>query len=344
MDRLERRTLLRAGLLVPATAAMTASAGPAAAVPRRTRTLATGLNYPWGIDFLRDGSALVSERNSGRVLRVRPGGGYSVAGRIPDVFNNGGEGGLMGLALSPNFYRDRWVYLFKTTRSDNRVIRVKYVDGRLGTRQVILSGIPRAQTHNGGGLWFSDYPSLFVTTGDTRNPALAQNKRSLAGKILRLKPDGTAQRGNPFGTRIYSYGHRNPQGITNVPKGRLWCTELGENTWDELNWIRAGRNYGWPDAEGSDGAGGYTDPLAQWNPADCSPSGIALLRGHAWVGALRGQSLWSVDLVGAGRGTKRRFFQGDFGRIRMVKRAPDSSLWIGTSNGGGNDRIMRIAI
>jgi glucose/arabinose dehydrogenase len=345
---MERRTLLKAGLTAPLAVALAEGGAPALAAPTATRTLATGLNFPWGAAFLPDGSALVSERNSGRVLRVLPTGGAAEVGRILGVFNNGGEGGLMGLALSPDFGRDRWVYMYQTTRTDNRVIRVKFVDGSLGARQVVLGGIPRAQTHNGGGLWFtgrpSGNPSLWVTTGDTRNSALAQNKRSLAGKILRLRPDGTAQRGNPFGNRVYSYGHRNPEGITMDPDGRMWSSELGENTWDELNQIRFGRNYGWPRVEGPDGPGGYTDPLTQWHPVNCSPSGIAILGGRAWIGALRGQSLWSVDIVGAGAGTRQRYFQGTFGRIRMVKRAPDNSLWIGTSNGGGGDVIVRITI
>jgi glucose/arabinose dehydrogenase len=340
----DRRTLLKAGLATPVATTLVATGSPALAAPTATATLARGLNFPWGAAFLPDGSALVSERNSGRVLRVRPGGGFTEVGRILGVFNNGGEGGLMGLALSPHFADDRWVYMFQTTRTDNRVIRVKFVRGRLGDREVVLGGIPRAQTHNGGGLWFSSRPSLWVTTGDTRNSALAQDRGSLAGKILRLKLDGTAQVSNPFGNRVFSYGHRNPEGITIDPRGRVWSSELGENTWDELNLIREGRNYGWPRVEGRDGAGGFTDPFVQWHPVNCSPSGVAILRGRAWVGALRGQSLWSVDIVGTGLRTKRRFFQGRFGRIRMVKRAPDGSLWIGTSNGGGADRIIRVTV
>jgi glucose/arabinose dehydrogenase len=345
---MDRRTLLKAGLATPLAGALAAVTAPAAAAPAVTTTLATGLDLPWGLAFLPDGSALVSERNTGRVLRVRPGGGATAVGRILGVYNNGGEGGLMGLALSPSFATDRWVYLFQTTRTDNRVIRVRFVDGRLGAREVVLGGIPRAQTHNGGGLWFTGRPggrpSLWVTTGDTRHSALAQDKGSLAGKILRLRPDGRAQTGNPFGNRVYSYGHRNAEGITIGPDGAMWATELGENTWDELNRIRWGRNYGWPRVEGGDGAGGYPDPLAQWHPADCSPSGLAIVGGRAWVGALRGESLWSVDLTGTGRGTKRRYFQGRFGRIRTVERAPDGSLWVGTSNGGGGDRILRVTV
>lgn len=340
---MERRTLLKAGLVVPAVASATTLVGsPADARPRVSGTLATGLNFPWGMDFLPDGSALVTERNSGRVLRVRKSGGFSVVGTVPGVYNDGGEGGLMGIAISRSFARDRWVYVSYTTTSDNRVARLRMTDAGLGAPQVILGGIPSGHTHNGGGLLFTRYGSLFVTTGDTRDGSLAQNRGSLAGKILRLKPDGTAQRGNPFGTRVFTLGHRNPQGITMGDDGRLWASELGENTWDELNRIVAGHNYGWPRVEGGDGAGGTRDPLVRWHPVDCSPSGIATLYGRAWIGALRGQSLWSVDIKGKGLRKKVRYFHGTFGRIRMVKRAPDNSLWITTSNGGGRDKVVRI--
>lgn len=339
---MERRTLLKAGLVVPAALSTVAlSSSPAQAALTPGAPLATGLNYPWGIDFLSDGSALVTERNSGRVLRVQPDGGYSVVGTVPGVYNNGGEGGLMGLALSPDYATDHWVYVFLTTRTDNRIVRMQYTGSGLGAPQVVLSGIPRNQTHNGGGLWFSDYPSLFATTGDTRHPEFAQNRSSLAGKILRMKPDGSPQTGNPYGTRVYTHGHRNPEGIT-IADGRIWSSELGENTWDELNLIRAGRNYGWAKVEGNDGPHGYTNPYAQWHTDECSPSGVAVVEGRAWVGALRGQCLWSVDIEGRGARAKHRYFHNTYGRIRMVKKGPDGSLWIGTSNGGNADKIIRL--
>jgi glucose/arabinose dehydrogenase len=343
----DRRTLLRAGLATPAvTSASLLLTTSAEARPRVGRTLASGLDLPWGIGFLPSGNALVTERNSGRVLRVQPSGHVREIGTVAGVYNGGGEGGLMGLAVSPTFTRDRFVYVFVTTREDNRILRMRYTASGLGTPQVLVAGIPRALTHNGGGLVFSRgrRPSLFASTGDTRRPELAQLRSSLAGKILRLKPDGSAQTGNPFGTRVFTRGHRNPQGLALDHLGGLWCSELGENTWDELNRIRRGRNYGWPVAEGSDGPGGYRNPFTQWHPENCSPSGLAVARGRAWVGALRGESLWSVDLAGRDAHRRVRYFEGRFGRIRMVERAPDGSLWIGTSNGGGQDRIIRIRL
>jgi len=343
----DRRTVLKAGAIVPtAASAALLLAPPAEAVPRVGATLARGLSIPWGIGFLPNGNALVTERNSGQVLRVRPTGGATVVGRVPGVFNGGGEGGLMGLAVSPTFVRDRLVYVFLTTGTDNRIVRMRYTSAGLSAPQVVVSGIPRALTHNGGGLMFSrgTRPSLFATTGDTRRPELAQRRSSLAGKILRMKPDGSPQDGNPYGTRVFTLGHRNPQGIVLDATGRIWSSELGENTWDELNWIRNGRNYGWPGAEGSDGPGGRTNPFVQWHTDVCSPSGVAVARGRAWVGALRGECLWSVNLAGPAARRRTRFFHHDFGRVRMVKRAPDGSLWVGTSNGGGQDRIVRIRL
>lgn len=344
---MDRRTLLKAGVAVPAvTSAALLLPDAAEARPVVGRTLASGLDFPWGIGFLPTGNALVTERNSGRVLRVQPSGRVRTIGTVAGAYNDGGEGGLMGLAISPNFARDRWVYFFLTTRTDNRIQRMRYTASGLGAPEVLLAGIPRNTYHNGGGLMFSrgHRPSLFATTGDSQRPELAQRRDSLAGKILRMRPDGRRQVGNPFGNRVFTRGHRNPQGIALDPANQIWCTELGLNTWDELNVIRRGRNYGWPNAEGSDGPGGYPNPFTQWHPENCSPSGLAVARGRAWVGALRGESLWSVDLTGPDARRRQRHFEGRFGRVRMVKRAPDGSLWIGTSNGGGQDRIVRIRL
>ncbi len=219
-----------------------------------------------------------------------------------------------------------------TTQDDNRIVRMRYDGSGLGPVEVLLDGIPRAKNHNGGGLWFSSSSSLFASTGDATDTTLPQNKSSLAGKILRLTPEGAAHPGNPFGTSVYSFGHRNPEGVTTDGAGNVWASEFGQNTWDELNRIVSGFNYGWPRVEGRDGAGGYRDPLTQWHPVNCSPSGIAILGGRAWLGALRGECLWSVDIAGANLGTRRRYFTGSYGLIRLVKRAPDGSLWIGTSN------------
>ena len=353
---MDRRTLLKAGLAAPAAGlvlpiseSFTMSAD---ARPRRGATLARNLKVPWGIDFLPGGNALVSERETGRILLVRKNGsGYRSVGRVPGVFRGPGEGGLLGLALHPNFRRNRWLYAFMTTNVDNRIVRMKYVNGRIGRPRVILKGIPAAQHHNGGGLAFGPGGMLYASTGDAENAGAAQNRRSRAGKILRMTPTGRVPRGNPFGNYTWTFGHRNPEGITFGPHGTLWASEFGEKGSDELNRIVKRHNYGWPRVEGRDGPGGFHDPFVRWDTDACSPSGVAILAGRAWLGALQGECLWSVRLSGPHRGRKRRHFTGDFGRIRSVATAPDRSLWIMTSNNDGranpgrtDDRIIRIRV
>jgi glucose/arabinose dehydrogenase len=344
---MDRRTLLRTAAVTPlAAAAGLATAAPAGAVPRFGTTLASGLNIPWGLDFLPDGSALCCMRNDGRLIRIQPSGGFSEVATLPST-RSGSEDGALGLAVSPQFATDRRVYAYYSTPSDNRVAWFTYEGGVLGSPNVILSGIPHGRIHNGGRLFFAANGSLFITCGESGNKPLAQNKASLGGKILRIDRDGNPWPTNPLiGTtgddRIYSWGHRNPQGIDQASDGRMWACELGQDTWDELNQVAAGRNYGWPTVEGPDGPGGFFDPLVTWHPADCSPSGMAIRGGYAYIGALRGQSLWRVDIKGSGLRTKVRFFQNTFGRIRTVRLAPDDSLWITTANGSDKDRVIKI--
>jgi len=216
---------------------------------------------------------------------------------------------------------------------------------------VVLDGIPRSLHHNGGGLTFGPDGMLYVSTGDAEHPGWSQRRRSLAGKVLRVRPGGGVPRDNPFANPVWSYGHRNVEGIAFDGGGRLWATEFGNSRADELNRILPGRNYGWPRAEGPDGPGGYRDPLAHWRPENCSPGGIAIVGNRAWIGALRGQSLWSVVLSGAHKGRRRRHLHGRFGRIRGVHAAPDGSLWITTSNRDGrapahahDDKVVRIRL
>jgi glucose/arabinose dehydrogenase len=347
---MDRRTLLRAGLLAPAAVALPALESEAAlAAPRVTKTLARDLDTPWNITFLPSGNALVTERDTGWVTLVRRTGGKHRIRRL--AVHHDGESGLLGLVLHPSFRSNRVLYAYLTTSSDNRVVRMTYSGGQLSAPTPIVTGIPSNSYHNGGGLAFGPDGCLYISTGDAGDRQRAQNLSSRGGKILRVTPAGHAAPGNPFGNRVWTYGHRNVEGITFGPSGRLWASEFGENTWDELNHIVKGHNYGWPRAEGSDGPGGYTDPLAQWHPVDCSPSGIAVARNRAWLGALRGASLWSVVLTGPDRGHKVRHFENRFGRIRAVRRAPDGALWIGTSNRDGNgspgtddDRILRVAV
>jgi len=355
VSELDRRTLLKGGLVAAGALALGGgTAGPALGAVRVERTLAHGLAVPWGIAFLPSGNALVGERDSGDVHVVRRGGGRYRVGHV-DAFSQlsaAGESGLLGLALHPGFATNRWVYAYHSTRSDNRIVRMRYADGRLGSAHLVLAGIPMSVHHNGGGLAFGPGGLLFASTGDAEDGARAQDRRSLGGKTLRMTPAGGVPAGNPFGTRVWSMGHRNVEGITFAPDGTLWASEFGEKRTDELNRIVRGGNYGWPRVEGADGAGGYRDPFAQWSPtSSCSPSGVAVAAGRAWLGALQGECLFSVRLSGPRAGATSRHLAGRYGRIRAVRRAPDGSLWIGTSNRDGratpgprDDKVVRIAV
>ncbi|QIK68161.1 PQQ-dependent sugar dehydrogenase [Nocardioides sp. HDW12B] len=345
---LDRRTLLTttAGAAAVTAAGSLLGAAPAVAAPRRGAVLARGLDIPWGLTFLPNGDALVTERENARVSRVRRGGGLVSVGRIEgvDLSDDAGEGGLLGCVVSPTFREDREVFFYLTTPTDNRVIAMRFVGGGLQDRRTVLAGIPRARTHNGGRLAFGPDGLLYATTGDTREPSTSQNTSSLAGKILRMQRDGSPAAGNPFGNQVWSYGHRNVQGVAWDADGRMWATEFGEQRTDELNRIRSGGNYGWPGTEGRGGPAGTIDPFVTWSlTGTCSPSGLAVARGRAWVGALAGQSLYSVVLAGPDEGRIRRHFRGDVGRIRTVVTAPDGSLWITTAN-GGNDRVIRVLL
>ena len=345
---LDRRTLLTAAAVGAASPVLLR--GAAQAAPTAGEVLAENLQVPWGVAFLPNGDALVGERPNGQVHRVSKGGGRSLVGTLSGV-QDIGEGGLLGIAVAPTFADDRWVYFYFTSSDDNRIVRRRFRGGSLGPSRVVLDGIPRASNHNGGRLAFGPDGLLYASTGDAGNTSRAQNKKSLGGKILRLRPDGGVPDGNPFDNRVWSYGHRNVQGLAWDGLGRLWATELGQDTRDELNRIRPGRNYGWPQVEGGDGDGPYADPFVTWSTDECSPSGLAITKGRAWLGALRGQSLWSVRLTGPNARTKVRHLEGDFGRIRTVQQAPDGSLWITTSNrdgrgspSGTDDRVIRITV
>ncbi|MGH3994224.1 MAG: PQQ-dependent sugar dehydrogenase, partial [Pseudonocardiaceae bacterium] len=317
--------------------------------PRVASTIATNLASPWGLAFLSDGSALVSERNTARIKRIAN-GTVTTIGTVPGV-RPGGEGGLHGLAVSSNFATDRLVYAYHTAANDNRVVRMRYTT-TLGSPQVIVSGIPRASIHNGGRLAFGPDGMLYISAGDAGVTSRAQNLSSLGGKILRVTPTGAAAPGNPFGSRVFSYGHRNVQGLAFDSGGRLWASEFGQNTWDELNRIQAGRNYGWPIVEGRAGDPRFVDPIVQWRPAEASPSGIAFSRNTVWLASLRGQRLWAVPVLnGALDGTPVAFFNGTYGRLRLVTPAPDGSLWLMTNNTDGrgtprpgDDRIVRLTL
>jgi glucose/arabinose dehydrogenase len=313
-------------------ASTTASPSTTTTAALATATVATDLDVPWAIAFLPDGSALVTLRDRAALLHIRPGQRPTVLGRIPGVRPDG-EGGLLGVAVSPRFASDSSIFVYFTAAEDNRVVRLTFQGGTATKPTVVLRGIPKAGNHNGGRLAFGPDGYLYVTTGDAGKSDRSQDKAALGGKILRITTDGKPAPGNPFGSSpVWSYGHRNVQGIAWAPDGRMYASEFGQNTWDELNRIQPGRNYGWPVVEGRAGRSGFTDPLAQWPTSDASPSGIAVADGAVWMTALRGESLWRIPLTANGIGTPKRLLRGEYGRLRDAVSGPDGRLWVLTSN------------
>ncbi|MEV0650878.1 PQQ-dependent sugar dehydrogenase [Phytomonospora sp. NPDC050363] len=296
--------------------------------------VAAGLTYPWGLSFLPDGTAIFAERNSALIKTVAPGTPPQTVGQVPTVVP-GGEGGLLGLAVSPDYAVDETIYVYFTAAGDNRVARLTLADL---TPEPIVTGIPKASIHNGGRIEFGPDGKLYIATGDAGNRDNSQDPGSLGGKILRVNPDGTVPEDNPFpGSRVYTLGHRNVQGLDWTGGGELYASELGQNTWDEVNHIVAGDNYGWPVVEGEGGEPEFHDPLVTWTTAEASPSGAAVVADTMYVAALRGQRLWTVPLAG---GEPVAVLTGTYGRVRSVEHGPDGWLWICTSNGSG-DVIVR---
>ena len=327
------------------------TSAPATSAPA-TETIATGLPLPWGLAFLPDGTALVTLRDKGEVLHITEGAAPASVGRIPGVVPTG-EGGLLGIAVSPAFASDRTVFAYFTAANDNRVIRMTFDGTALSPGRVIVQGIAKAGNHDGGRLAFGPDGYLYISTGDAGLRDPAQDKRSLNGKILRVTADGAPAPGNPFpGSRVWSLGHRNVQGMAWDKAGTMYASEFGQNTWDELNRIEPGRNYGWPVVEGIAHRSGFVDPIHQWPTADASPSGIAVgADGAIYMAALRGESLWRIPLNANGNaGTPERLLQGTYGRLRTVVSAPDGRLWLASSNTfrgtlrPGDDKILALRL
>ncbi|WP_189551760.1 PQQ-dependent sugar dehydrogenase [Streptomyces lavendofoliae] len=334
------------------------SAPPAKGAVAVVSTLTEGLKSPWGLAALPDGDLLVSSRDEGTITRVDgESGAKTVIGSVPGVAP-AGEGGLLGLAVSPAYASDHLVYAYFTTESDNRIARMLYDERRpagqqLGAPDTVLRGIPKGTVHNGGRIAFGPDKMLYAGTGETGDTGLAQDEDSLGGKILRMTPDGQPVHGNPSADSVvYSYGHRNVQGLAWDADKRLWAAEFGQNTWDELNLIEPGKNYGWPNTEGKGGRTGFVDPVAQWRTSDASPSGIAVAEGSVWVAGLRGERLWRVPLAGAApSAAPRPFLEGRYGRLRTVLAAGGDKVWLVTSETdgrgtpeAGDDRILRLEV
>lgn len=328
----------------------TASPAPGSPVSATvTRTVVSGLATPWGLDFLPDGTAVVTERDTRRVLVIEDGKAREI-GKLSQARPQQ-EAGLLGVVVSPDFTTDQTLFFYLTTASDNRIVRATYADSRLGTTTPIVTGIPKASFHDGGRLAFGPDGFLYASTGDAGEGHLAQDPDSLAGKILRMTADGKPAPGNPSGGLVFSLGHRNVQGLAFDQDDQLWASEFGDKAFDELNRIVPGANYGWPEFEGKGGTEGMTDPQVVWKTGEASPSGLAYLEGHLWMASLKGERLWRVTVSDGKASDPTDFFVGKYGRLRTVVVAPNGSLWLTTSNRDGrgdpadaDDRILEISL
>jgi len=320
------------------------------------KVVTSGLEAPWSVilddsdgDGDGDGGALVSERDSGDVLYLDRDGSVRTIGTVPGV-SHGGEGGLLGLALDD----DHRLFVYSTGEDGNRIQRCALSGSgkemRLGRPTTILDDLPAQSVHNGGRIAFGPDGMLYASVGDATDRGSAQDRDALSGKILRMTPEGDVPDDNPFdGSLVYSYGHRNVQGLGWAADGTMFAAEFGQDSWDELNVIEPGANYGWPTVEGKGGGEGMTDPVQQWRTDDASPSGLTVIGGTVFIANLKGERIRGIPV--ADPTTAREYFVGDYGRIRTVLEGPDGSLWFVTNNTDGrgaaregDDRIVSVEL
>jgi glucose/arabinose dehydrogenase len=321
--------------------------------------IARNLDTPWEVAFAPDGRIFFTERPG--VVRVIEEGELRQEPYADLGAEEMGEGGQLGLALDPNFEENDTLYAYYSTETEegpvNRIVRLVEEEGRAVEREVLLT-MPAASIHNGGRIAFGPDGKLYATIGDTSEASLAQDRDVLAGKILRLDPDGSIPEDNPFdGSPVYSYGHRNPQGLAWDEAGNLYAPEHGQSAHDELNLIEAGNNYGWPEIQGDEDAPGLTPPILHSGEETWAPSGAEYVEEGPWAGSvlftgLAGESLHRVeiDLEAPGKVTEHReYLEGEYGRLRTVKQGPDGALYVLTSNRDGrgdpspvDDRLLKI--
>lgn len=317
--------------------------------------VAENLKIPWEIVFLPDQSMLVTQRG-GTIEKISP--DRKTLTTIEGVAHVG-EGGLLGMALHPKFNDNHLIYLYLTTKSGsgllNRVESYKLENDQLSERNTILEGVPGSSNHDGGRIAFGPDGDLYITTGDAENSANAQNTSSLAGKILRIKDDSSIPADNPFGNAVYSYGHRNPQGLAWDDQGRLWETEHGpsgtQTGYDELNRIEKGSNYGWPTIKGDQTQAGLVTPIANSGSKETwAPSGLLYYKEVLLYAGLRGQSLYAAKIKPDGGVDLTSYLRNKYGRLRTVVLGPDGFIYIATNNtdgrgkaGKGDDKIIRLS-
>ncbi|WP_341579858.1 PQQ-dependent sugar dehydrogenase [Microbacterium schleiferi] len=313
---------------------------------------AANLRVPWSVVPFPDGTRIVSMRG-GEIVEIDAGGAVRTIGGVSGVSATG-EGGLLGLAVLEQD-AESWLYAYLTSWDGNRVIRMPLLgaagERSLGGEQVIFDGIPKANTHNGGRIAFGPDGYLYVATGDAGNRDASQDLGSLSGKILRIDAEGSPAPGNPFGTAVYSLGHRNVQGLAWTDDGTLWATEFGQDQVDEINRIIPGGNYGWPIHEGAAGDPAFVDPIVTWSTDQASPSGMAAVGNTLFVAALRGERVWMLDVGPEGLiGDPQPLWIGEFGRIRDSAVDGDELLLL-TNNtdgrgapSGDDDRLLSVPL
>jgi glucose/arabinose dehydrogenase len=332
------------------------SSAPSADAQAAVEVVAKHLAVPWGLGFLPDGTALVTERDSNRLLKVSLASAGPDGAPVTEVLTvsgvtSGGEGGLLGLAVSPDYKTDQTVFIYYSTTQDNRVAKLT-IGATPGTPQPIVTGIPHgAAAGNGGRIGFGPDGDLYIGTGDAGNPAQAADPKNLAGKILRVTADGKAVPDNPGGGLVYASGFHDVQGLAWDAAKRLYATDLGGTTWDELNLVQPGRDYGWPAVEGTANNPKYADPVVTWKPDEAGCAGLGGSASVLVTACLTGTRLYVVQLTQAGGtlGAPQPLLTKKFGRLRTVMPAPDGSVWVTTSNKDGHgtpgpddDQILRI--
>lgn len=314
-------------------------------------TIATNLDTPWSLAFLPDGNIILTER-PGNIKLIGKNRDSKTILTLDDTAQVG-ESGLLGITLHPQFTLTKFVYVYQTYSSEeslqNRVIRFRLDGETLKDRKVLLDNIPVAENHNGGRIKFGPDGYLYITTGDASNPSSAQNRTSLAGKILRIIDDGSIPEDNPnVNSPVFSYGHRNPQGLAWDNNGTLWATEHGPSARDELNLIKPGNNYGWPTITGDTSQTGLQTPVLNSGADTWAPSGLIFYDNSLYFVGLRGQSIYKVENPNINP-TLKQYFKNDFGRIRDIVIGPDKTFYILTNNtdgrgtpGNDDDKIIRL--
>lgn len=320
---------------------------------RSIEIIAENLRIPWAVAFLPDGNLLVTER-PGTLRKIgKDGKIYNIEG-----VHHSEEGGLLGMALHPRFTENHWIYLYLTitqgSEMKNRIERYAFENDQFADKKIIIENIPGALYHDGGRIAFGPDGYLYITTGDAGKSNLAQAKDSLAGKILRLDYEGAVPSDNPFNNAVWSYGHRNSQGLAWDDRGRLWATEHGRSGilsgFDELNLIEKGKNYGWPVIQGNETRAGMESPVTQSGPDETwAPAGALFWDDSIFFAGLRGEAIYEARIGEEKEISLKIHFHNEFGRLRDIVRGPDDFFYVTTSNTDdrgmsrpGDDKIIRI--